>query len=195
LAYSLLEPPQALEGSRAESVRHFHDVLRKAEWSMPLLALPDSTATGALKSWQFTRPAVRHCTEVTATKERDANHPAFEKGHAHSSIRRCVDELLENDMVAEAIAGEAAIFMSEVLCNDDYADDFHPEEDIEIAFAYLRDRLKAARSQQTGPAAERMTKLIDELLARVKDLEGIKPEKLREHFEGIRRNTELHSRA
>jgi hypothetical protein len=170
-------------------------VLKKADWTWPLLAWRDGRAEEALPTWHFMRRAIRKCTEVTATKQRDANHQAFAAHDGYPSIRRCIDELLANDAIASAIAGEAGIFMSEVLCNNDYADDFNPDRDIRTAFRYLGDRLLEAKTKQDGPAADKMKALIDELIARVTELGSYSPEKLKEHFEKIRRNSELQSRA
>jgi hypothetical protein len=133
--------------------------------------------------------------EVTAKKKRDANHQAFAKDQGFTSIRRCIDELVSNDATAAAIADEAWIFFSEVLCNSEYADEFDAPRDISVAFRYLSDELKKAKGQQDGPTAEKMKKLLNELLDRVTELETYSPEKLKEHFEKIRRNCELQTRA
>ena len=85
--------------------------------------------------------------------------------------------------------------MSEVLCNNDYADDFNADRDLQTAFRYLGDRLAEAKTKQDGPAAEKMKKLIDELIGRVAELGTYSPEKLKEHFEKIRRNSELQTSA
>jgi hypothetical protein len=192
VAYALLESPPT------DCAKYFREVLKKAEWPMPLLkprGAADAAASESKPAWSYTRPAIRLCTEVTAKKERDANHPAFAANHGHVSIRKCIEELLEDDAVAAAIAGEASLFMSEVLCKDEYADDFHPDKDIALAFKYLGDRLRDAKEQQDGPAADRMKKVIDELLRRVAVLETYSPEQLQEHFDSIRRNSELQTRA
>ena len=98
-------------------------------------------------------------------------------------------------MIAAAIAGEASIFMSEVLCSNDYADDFDPCQDISVAYRYLGDRLTDIKKQQEGPAAEKMKKLIDELLKRVAELAEYTPERLKEHYAWIKPNSELNIRA
>lgn len=204
LAYALLAPPQnAPEGSPAAAARHFNEVVHRAGWRMPLLAWQDSPGSDTAPNpgsdtapkWYYVRQAFRKTTEVTATESREENHPAFKSGHGHPSIRRCLDELLENHAIAQAIAGEAEMFMSEVLCRSDFEDEFRPEDDIKVTFGHLRDRLETAKTKQAGPAAEKMVKLIEELLARVKELRNLTPEQLKEHYEGIRRNTELYSRA
>jgi hypothetical protein len=189
LAYALLKTPPT------DCAKHFEAVLKKADWTWPLLAWRDGRAEDALPTWHFMRRAIRKCTEVTATKERDASHQAFAEHEGYPSIRRCIDELLANDAIASAIAGEAGIFMSEILCNNDYADDFNPDRDIRTAFRYLGDRLIEAKTKQDGPAADKMKALIDELIARVTELGNYSPEKLKEHFEKIRKNSELLSRA
>lgn len=189
LAYALLRTPPT------DGAKHFEAVLKKAEWPLPLLAWREGKAEDLTPAWHFTRRAIRKCTEVTATKERDADHKAFAPNHGYSSIRRCIDDILANDAIAAAIAGEADIFMSKVLCNNDYADDFNADDDTKTAFRYLGDRLTEAKSKQDGPAAEKMKKLIDELIARVTELGNYSPEKLKEHFERIRRNSELQTSA
>jgi hypothetical protein len=189
LAYALIKTPPT------DCAKHFEAILKKAEWTLPLLAWRDGKLDDSTPAWYFTRRAIRKCKEVTATKERDANHQAFAANHGYSSIRRCIDDLLANDAIAAAIAGEATIFMSEVLCNNDYADDFNADRDIRTAFRYLGDRLAEAKTKQDGPAAEKMKKLIDELIARVAELGTYPPEKLKEHFERIRRNSELQTSA
>ena len=189
LAYALLKTPPT------DCAKHFEAILKKAEWPLPLLAWRDGKPEDSTPAWHFTRRAIRKCTEVTATKERDANHQAFAANHGYSSIRRCIDDLLANDAIAAAIACEANIFMSEVLCNNDYADDFNADRDLQTAFRYLGDRLAEAKTKQDGPAAEKMKKLIDELIGRVVELGTYSPEKLKEHFEKIRRNSELQTSA
>ena len=193
LAYALLEPPST--DASKYSPKHFNAVLKKAAWPMPLLTFRSPPTADSTNSWYFTRPAFRHCTEVLAQKERDANNTAFAANHGYISIRRCVDEILENDVIAAAIAGEASIFMSEVLCSNDYADDFDPCQDISVAYRYLGDRLTEIKKQQEGPAAEKMKKLIDELLKRVAELAEYTPERLKEHYALIKTNSELNIRA
>ncbi len=189
LAYALLKTPPT------DCATHFDAILKKAEWTLPLLAWRDGKPEDSTPPWHFTRRAIRECTEVTATKERDANHQAFAANNGYPSIRRCIDDLLANDTIAAAIAGEADIFMSHVLCNNEYADDFNADSDIRTAFRYLGDRLAEAKTKQDGPASEKMKKLIDELIARVAELGTYSPEKLKEHFEKIRRNSELQTSA
>jgi hypothetical protein len=189
LAYALLKTPPT------ECAKHFDGILKRAEWTLPLMAWRDGKSEDSAPTWHFVRRAIRQCTEVTATKERDANHQAFAAGHGYPSIRRCIDDLFASDAIAAAIAGEAEIFMSRVLCNNEYADDFNADQDISLAFRYLGDRLAEAKTKQDGPAAEKMKGLIDELIARVAELGKYSPEKLKEHFGKIRRNSELQTRA
>ena len=192
LAYALLDVPRKDSGNLFE---HFTKVLDKAKWDMPLLTWQSSTAGDSATTWVYKRPAIRHCTEVMRTKDRDATHPAFAANHSQVSIRKCLEELHENDSVAAAIAGEVAIFMAEVLCNGEFADDFAADKDITLDFRHLGDRLASAKEQQAGPAADRMKKVIDDLLRRVAVLETYSPEQLKEHFAAIRRNSELQTRA
>lgn len=196
LAYALLKPlPTDVAKDFIASAKNLGEILRKAEWSMPLLSWVDGKPVDSVPKWHFVRQAFRICPEVRAKNKRDANHAAFQEGHGYSSIRRCIEELISNDEIASAIAGEAALFMSEVLCNTEYADEFDPARDISVAFRYLGDELTIAKQQENGPAAEKMTKLIDELLGRVTELGKYSPENLKEHFEKIRRNSELKTRA
>lgn len=196
LVYALLKPlPAEVATEFASTAKHLGSVLKVAGWDMPLMSWGGAVAEDGVFSWRFRRPAIRLCTEITAKKRRDANHPAFKEGHGHPSIRRCLDELENNEAIASAIAGEASLFMEEVLCNNEYADLFDAERDINVAFRYLGDELRSAKTKQDGPAAEKMRKLIDDLLARVAELETYSPEKLKEHFEKIRRNCELQNRA
>jgi hypothetical protein len=192
LAYALLDVPRNVS---TKHFQYFVRVLDKANWQMPLLTWQASSSGDAPSLWVYKRPAVRHCTEVLRTKERDATHPAFPAGHTNVSIRKCLEEIHENESVAAAIAGEATIFITEVLCNKDFADEFAADTDISLAFRYLGDRLKEARAQEAGPAAERMQKVIDDLLRRVAVLETYSPEELRERYDSIRRNSELPNRA
>jgi hypothetical protein len=190
LAFALLEVPPE------KYAPHFIAVLKKAKWpQMPLLAQRATASEDVSNAWSYTRPAMRLCKEVTREKHRDTNHPAFTTNHGHRSIRRCFEELLENENIASAVAGEAYIFLDEVLCNEEYADDFDARQEIRTAFRYLGDRLAEAKAKQDGPAAEKMKRLIDELIARVTELGNYSPEKLKEHFEKIRRNCELQTRA
>jgi hypothetical protein len=102
---------------------------------------------------------------------------------------------MDNEGLAAAIAGEADIYMTEVLSNDQFADDFAPEADIRLLFKYLIERLGNARKQATGPAAARMQALIDELIERVQALQGMKLADLCKRFRSLKTNCELHSRA
>lgn len=189
LAYALLDEPPI------DKAKHMLAVHQKAEWSLPLMSLGDGTTEGSASAWHFTRPAVRKCTEVAATKDREANHPAFGAGQGYQSIRKCFDELMENEGLAAAIAGEADIYMTEVLANDEFADDFAPEVDIRLLFQYLIERLGNAKKQATGPAAAKTQAFIDELVERVRELQGMKLADLCKRFRSLKTNCELHSRA
>jgi hypothetical protein len=188
--YAILDEPPV---PKAKLITAVH---RKADWHLPLLSFDSKGEDASVPAWHFTRPAVRKCTEVLATKEREANHPAFGAGQGYASIRKCLDDLLDNNEIATAIAGEASLYMSEVLCNKEFEDDFDSTSDFRLMLDYLtNDRLPAAKKELTGPSAERMQGLIDELLDRVAKLREMTPGQLRDHYEMLRKNCELHSRA